>query len=196
MVTDYVDLTRRLKNLAERKGASTNEINHILNSYATSLSTVGNRRKYGALLEGRFRLTKVVHIDHMDDENEVNDKVFDYSYKTIEDLMNVGYHDALVQMDIQQMKDGVTELAVRNGYRDIKDGGKNDNNNHQIDELESILYQIQEAVKVQNGYKVDTTEQINKFIDKMDKIGDVLPRQDRTLVVAAAERLQETIKRE
>ena len=196
VVTDYVDLTRRLKNLAERKGASTNEINHILNSYATSLSTVGNRRKYGALLEGRFRLTKVVHIDHMDDENEVNDKVFDYSYKTIEDLMNVGYHDALVQMDIQQMKDGVTELAVRNGYRDIKDGGKNDNNNHQIDELESILYQIQEAVKVQNGYKVDTTEQINKFIDKMDKIGDVLPRQDRTLVVAAAERLQETIKRE
>jgi len=196
VVTDYVDLTRRLKNLAERKGASTNEINHILNSYATSLSTVGNRRKYGALLEGRFRLTKVVHIDHMDDENEVNDKVFDYSYKTIEDLMNVGYHDALVQMDIQQMKDGVMELAVRNGYQGLKEGRKNSNNNHQIDELESILYQIQEAVKVQNGYKVDdTTEQINKFIDKIDEMGEVLPWQERALVVAAAERLQAILNR-
>ena len=53
----------------------------------------------------------------MDDENEVNDKVFDYSYKTIEELMNVGYYDALVQMDIQQMKDGVMELAKRNWNR-------------------------------------------------------------------------------
>ena len=58
----------------------------------------------------------------MDDGNEVNDKVFDYSYRTVEELMNVGYRDALVQMDIQQIKDGVTELAERNGYRDMKEG--------------------------------------------------------------------------
>ena len=39
--------------------------------------------------------------------------------------MNVGYQDASVQMDIQQMKDGVMELAKRNSYRDIKEGDGN-----------------------------------------------------------------------
>lgn len=78
VVTDYVDLSRRLKNLAEQKGAK-KEINHILNSHATSINTIGKTRKYIELLQGRFRLTKVVHIDHKDDGNEVNDKVFDYS---------------------------------------------------------------------------------------------------------------------
>ena len=97
VITDYVDLTRRLKNLAEQKGASAKEINHILNSKATSINTIGKRRIYGELLEGRFRLTKVVHVDRMDDGNEVNDKVFDYSYRTVEELMNVGYRDASVQ---------------------------------------------------------------------------------------------------
>ena len=87
VVTDYVDLTRRLKNLAEQKGASKDEINYILNSHASSMNTKGKTRIYRELLEGRFRLTKVVRIDHKDDGNEVNDKVFDYSYKTIEELM-------------------------------------------------------------------------------------------------------------
>lgn len=52
-------------------------------------------------LEGRFRLTKVVRIDRKDDGNEVYDKVFDYSYKSIEDLINAGHRDALIQMDMQ-----------------------------------------------------------------------------------------------
>jgi NTE family protein len=114
VVTDYVDLTRQLKNLAEQKGASKKEINHILNSYATSINTIGKPRIYKELLEGRFRLTKVVHTDHKDDGNEVNDKVFDYSYKTIEELMTVGYQDALVQMDMQSIKDEVTVITKRN----------------------------------------------------------------------------------
>jgi predicted acylesterase/phospholipase RssA len=197
VVTDYVDLTRRLKNLAERKGASTEEINHILNSYATSINTVGKRRRYGALLEGRFRLTKVVHVDRMDDENEVNDKVFDYSYRTIEELMNVGYHDALVQMDIQQIKDGVMELAKRNSYRDMKEGGSKNNNNHQIQELEESVYQIQEGMKVQNGYNNDDTiKQLNDFKGKVEQIGELLPKEEKASLIAAAERLREAIRRE
>ena len=45
-VTDYVDLAKQLKSLAERKGASTNELNHILDKYATSKNTIGQTRKY------------------------------------------------------------------------------------------------------------------------------------------------------
>lgn len=196
VVTDYVDLTRRLKNLAEQKGASTGEINHILNSYATSINTIGKRRIYGELLGGRFRLTKVVHVDRIDDENEVNDKVFDYSYKTIEELMNVGYYDALVQIDIQQMKDGVTELAKRNSYRDIKEEDWNNNYNHQIQELEESVYQIQEGMKVQNGHNDDIIKQLTDFKGKVEDIGQLLPKEEKVSLIASVEQLQETIKRE
>ena len=189
VITDYVNLTRQLKNLAEQKGASKEEINHILNSCATSINTIGERRKYGDLLEGRFRLTKVVHVDRMDDENEVNDKVFDYSYKTIEELMNVGYYDALVQMDIQQMKDGVMELAKRNSNSCVKGDG---NNNHQ--ELEERVYQIQEGIKIQNGYNDDTIKQLNDFKGKVEQMGELLAKEEKVSLIAAAKRLQETIK--
>jgi hypothetical protein len=130
----------------------------------------------------------------MDDENEVNDKVFDYSYRTIEELMNVGYHDAVVQMDIQQMKDGVMELAKRNNYRDMKEGDGN-SKDHQIQELEVSIYQIQEAMKVQNGYNDDTIKQLNDFKGKVEQIEEVLPRKERTLLIEAAERLQATLNR-
>jgi NTE family protein len=104
VVTDYIDLTKRLKNLAKQKGASDDEINHILNSNANSINTQGETRKYGALLEGRFRITQVVRIDHKDDGNEVHDKVFDYSYQTIERMIEDGYKDASIQMEVQSMK--------------------------------------------------------------------------------------------
>src|SRR5215469_15006544 len=51
---------------------------------------IGKTRIYKELLKGRFRLTKVVRIDRKDDGNEVSDKIIDYSYKSIEELMNVG----------------------------------------------------------------------------------------------------------
>lgn len=188
VITDYVDLTKQLKNLAEQKGASKEEINHILNSCATSINTKGKRRKYGDLLEGRFRLTKVVHVDRMDDGNEVNEKVFDYSYKTIEELMNVGYRDASVQMDLQQIKDGIMELAKRNWNSCVKG---DENNIHQ--ELEESVYQIQEGVKVQNGYN-DIIKQLNDFKGKVEQIGELLPEEVKVSLIAAAERLQETIE--
>lgn len=67
VVTDYVDLARRLKNLAVLKGASEYEINHILHSGAGSINTIGKTRIYKELLDGRFRLTKVVRVDRKDD---------------------------------------------------------------------------------------------------------------------------------
>ena len=49
-------------------------------------------------LGGRFRLTKVVRIDHKDDGNDVANKIFDYSHTTIENLMEDGYRDASIHM--------------------------------------------------------------------------------------------------
>ena len=83
---------------------------------ASNMNTKGKTRRFRGLLEGRFRLTKVVRIDHKDYGNEVHDKVFDYSYKTIEELMEVGYQDASMQIDMQRMKDGVMKLTKINQH--------------------------------------------------------------------------------
>jgi NTE family protein len=93
--------------LAERKGASENEIRYILKEHAESKNRGGNIRMYRSLLEGRFRLTKVVRIDHTDDGNEVANKIYDYSHASIEKLMKDGYCDALNEFGIQSIKDGL-----------------------------------------------------------------------------------------
>ena len=59
-------------------------LNHVLGKDASSKNTKGVTRKYKELLGGRFRLTKVVRIDHKDDGNNVAGKIFDYSRSTIE----------------------------------------------------------------------------------------------------------------
>ncbi len=106
--------------------------------------------------------------------------------------MNVGYHDALVQMDIQRMKDGVMKLAKRNGHGDIQNGVQN----HEIRELEESLYQIQNSVKIENGY--NTIKQVENFMNKVEDIGEVdegglLLREEKGLLIAAAKQLQDTI---
>ena len=41
VVTDYIDLAKELKNLAERNGASEKEINHILEKHGSSKNRKG-----------------------------------------------------------------------------------------------------------------------------------------------------------
>ena len=66
------------------------------------------------------------------------------------------------------------------------------NNNHQ--ELEECVYQIQEGMKVQNGYNDDTIKQLNDFKGKVEQIGELLAKEEKVSLIAAAERLQETIE--
>jgi hypothetical protein len=81
------------------------------------------------------------------------------------------------------------ELAKRNSNRDVKGDG---NNNHQ--ELEESVYQIQEGMKFQNGHDHDTIKQLNDFKDKVEQMGELLPKEEKVSLIAAAERLQETIE--
>jgi NTE family protein len=58
VVSDYIDLAKKLKNLAERNGASEKEIKQILHQHGGSKNRKGHQRIYNnLLLGGRFRLT-------------------------------------------------------------------------------------------------------------------------------------------
>lgn len=150
------------------------------------MDTKGRRRRYKDLLEGRFRLTKVVRVDLKDDENQINDKIFDYSYKTIEELMRTGCRDALIRMDMQRVKDGVVELATRNGQIHVVE-----HDNEDIDQLKKTIYQIQEKLSVEEDGAI--IKKVRDFMDKVENMGEVLPRKEQASLIAAAKQLQETI---
>ena len=201
-VTDYIDLAKQLKNLAQRSGVSQDEISHILDRYATSKNTIGQTRKYGELLGGRFRLTKVVRIDHKDDGNEVADKVFDYSQKTIEKLMEVGNRDALIQMDLQAVKDEFLKLE----YKFVKEDDKSDINKksediQELERLEREFQQIQQSVKTENSHdRRKIINQVECFIGNVSSLPDELRennnrsiKEERELVLDAAKQFKETI---
>lgn len=196
IVSDYVHLVREFKNLAVRGGASKNEINYILSRYATSKSTKGQTRIYEELLEGRFRLTKVVRIDHTDDGNDVSEKIFDYSDKTIDNLINKGCQDALVQMDLQRIKDGVSEIAKRSNYIGNTEMGKP---NSYIQKLEEDIHQIKENMKI-SRYNVILNELVPNFIYDVDSIqvrdgeNQLSLKEQKTSLIADAKRFQDRIK--
>ena len=200
-VTDYIDLAKQLKSLAERKGASTNELNHILDKYATSKNTKGQTRRYGELLGGRFRLTKVVRIDHKDDSNDVADKVFDYSHKTIEKLMEDGYRDALIQMALEAMKDEFVKLEHKFVKLDGKSEiAKKDEDMEKIEQLEQEFQQIQQSVKTENSHDTETiVNQVEDFIDNVRSLSDKLKENNRpieeekVLLIDAAKQFQKTV---
>jgi hypothetical protein len=152
-----------------------------------------SKRIYKELLEGRFRLTKVVRIDRKDDGNEVHDKVLDYSYKSIEDLMNVGYQDASVQMDMQQMKEGIIKLAIINRRGNIE----NEQDNHPIRKLEESLRKIKESIKIKEGYT--TIKLVENFIGEVESINGLNENklsleEEKALLIASSKQLQDTIK--
>jgi predicted acylesterase/phospholipase RssA len=189
VVSDYIDLAKKLKNLAERSGASKKEINSILEKHGRSKSRKGNIRMYNNLLGGRFRLTKVVRIDHKDDGNEVANKIYDYSYTTIEKLMKDGYYDAINQMGIQSIKDGIIKIDNKNGSSDDVDS--------LIQRLEDRLQQIQNSTKMDDGYD-STMKEVKNLISEVESIPDTVDNlsinEEKALLIHAAKQFEEIIE--
>ena len=92
IVSDYVKLANDLIKFAKENGLKEEEIRkEVLNKTTSqSKSRSGEGRKYKDLLEGRFRIEKVAHIERENDENAISNKAFDFSAKTIRQLMQDG----------------------------------------------------------------------------------------------------------
>ena len=148
-------------------------------------------------MEGRFRLSKVVRIDYKDDGNDVANKIFDYSGKTIENLMKHGYRDTLVQMSIQLMKDKLIELAKISGKSSGSLLEKEKENNNQIQKLEKILDTIQKSIRIENGYDI-TLNEVDKFIIQVKSIEEqnasrLLVNEEKISLIATAKQFQQQI---
>jgi uncharacterized protein YPO0396 len=152
---------------------------------------------YNNLLGGRFRLTKVVRIDHKDDGNEVANKIYDYSYTTIEKLMKDGYYDTLNQIGVQSIKDGIMKIDNKNGTS-IDDDDDSNIQKH-IQGLEDRLQQIQKSITMDDGYD-STMNEVEDLIIEVESIPDTVDdllslKEEKALLIHAAKQFEEIIKR-
>ena len=87
MRTDYIDLVGELVDLAKDNGLG-EDIKKILDKKARSKTSKGDERHYSDLLEGRFKIQKVVYARRKEKEgNAIYGKAFDFSHKTIHELL-------------------------------------------------------------------------------------------------------------
>lgn len=79
LVSDYVDLARKLIKIAKDAGAKDDVIDSLLNKNTVNHGMAIRPRKYSDTLVGQFEIEKVVRINRKNDENTISSKIFDFS---------------------------------------------------------------------------------------------------------------------
>jgi hypothetical protein len=100
MVSDLIDIIDRIRSLAPKymNPDKEKEFNKDLKDYlnkekAQSKGRDNEQRYYGSLLNGRFKLDRVVRVELREDQNDISNKAFDLSTRTIRDLIRRGETD-------------------------------------------------------------------------------------------------------
>ena len=100
LVSDYVDLTKKLIKIAKDHGAKDDIINNLLNSNTINHGKEMIPRKYSDIVEGQFEIEKVVRINRKNDEYTISTKILDFSAKTIKQLRESGYSNSMDLSDV------------------------------------------------------------------------------------------------
>ena len=109
ITSDYVHLTKHLIETLEEEGLH-DEVKSILNERTKmSRKRSGAKRTNKDLIEDRFEITKVVHIERSDDGNTIFGKAFDFSASTIHRLLQQGQLDADTQIRLNQIVEELTD---------------------------------------------------------------------------------------
>lgn len=114
IVSDYVDLGKRMKDLAlqaiddiddeNEKMKRKEELEKILDTKAKSMTRDGRDRHYSDLLDGRFEV-EVFRIERMADaKTDIYAKAFDFSATSIKELLAQGEIDTIKQIKTDRIK--------------------------------------------------------------------------------------------
>jgi NTE family protein len=101
IMADYINMVRELIKLAKEHGASNDVIGNFLDKEAQSKHRTEKSRKYRDLIEGQFSIDKIVRIDRKNDPNTISNKIFDFSYGTLNHLRQAGYTDGINHLNRQ-----------------------------------------------------------------------------------------------
>jgi NTE family protein len=101
IVSDYVDLARKLIKIAKDHGAKDDIINDLLNSNTMNHGLAMKSRKYSDILVGQFEIGNIIRINRKNDENTISNKIFDFSPRTIKHLRESGYSNSMDLSDVE-----------------------------------------------------------------------------------------------
>jgi hypothetical protein len=98
VIADYVSLSEELIFLARKNGVSESKIDTLLDSPDSkklkSRKRDGRPRAYRDLLDGRFKIIKLWHLERKDDPDTIYGKFTDFSFRSIDNLIRDGERDA------------------------------------------------------------------------------------------------------
>jgi NTE family protein len=95
LISDYTDLVRDLIKIGKENGIKDEVFTELMNRQTKYHGQVLRPRKYKEIVEGVFDIAEVVRIERKNDKNTISDKTFDFSYGTIENLLQNGYDDTM-----------------------------------------------------------------------------------------------------
>ena len=95
LISDYVDLVKQFIDLLIETGIKKEKIDSILDSKVRPHGMFSKIRTYRNIVEGRFNITDVIRIERKNDEDTISNKTYDFSSKTINELLKQGYFDSI-----------------------------------------------------------------------------------------------------
>ncbi len=99
LVSDYALLAKSLIKLAEENGASNEALQKILKEKTKAIfPATGKKGRYDDLVKGRVDVDFVARLERKNDAHTISNKTFDFSKKTIRQLIQDGYKETKEQM--------------------------------------------------------------------------------------------------
>jgi hypothetical protein len=99
LMSDFVTLVNSLIKLAKQKGASSMELQKILEDKTKGIFfSTGKQGSYSDLLKGIVGVDFVARLERKNDKNTVSNKTFDFSKTTIQQLIQSGYKETKEQL--------------------------------------------------------------------------------------------------
>jgi hypothetical protein len=154
VMTDYMDMTNALVELARSKGFSKN-VEEILEREAKTIARVGEYRftTYKDLLYGKPRISKVWRIDRLESSGATFGKVTDFTPSSIRSLIQSGEIDAKISLDKMEIIFAIEDL-VSDGIMSIEEGDEIMKEAREVVTTEQLLYRKtkEELVEAYNRY--------------------------------------------
>ena len=99
IVSDYVNLVRKLIKVSTENGLKKEIIDQLLDEKTANPSFFPRIQRYSDLLAGRFQIDELIRVNRTNDEHTISNKIFDFSKRTIELLLQRGYDDAIKEFE-------------------------------------------------------------------------------------------------
>ena len=99
LMSDLVTLANSLIKLAEKKGASKEELQEILKEKTKGIFfSTGKQGRYDDLIKGIVNVDFVARLERKNDANTISNKTFDFSKTTVQQLIQNGFRESREQL--------------------------------------------------------------------------------------------------